>query len=213
MKIHSYIFSYNREKLLLDCARQLSTVGSVTVVDDHSDFITTLHTLRSPQHLGKKGFHKHWQVAFNHASTTDADWFVFAQDDFGDWDTKALIDAMRFTEDGVLHYHRDDRESVWVNYPPKRLNNLYRQIGWVDAHFAISNKTLRKVFNYRMPNVPDRWLNLNASSGVGKYITEHLQRHHVPIIQPYKSICDHMGNDCSMMHHDERKKFPLNSIK
>lgn len=212
MKIHSYVFHYNRPRLLAQCVSDLSLIGSVKVVDDHSR-IRPHNAIQPVKHCGRTNFNCLWQLAFDNATGIEADWFIFAQDDFTQWNLPALKHAIDYCgKHRVLHYHRDHREAVWNNFQPQQLDETYRRIGWVDAHYAISKWMLSEVMNYTVPVVTQSWKKLGASSGVGKYTTEFFKLKGVEIIQPVKSICHHAGNGCSVMHPIERLNNPLKSI-
>lgn len=209
----SFIFSYNRKKLLMNCAKELSSFSDVFIIDDHSRFtIYEYKHYKSRVNNGKKGFWRQWQKAFDIAKESEHDIFMFAPDDAGNFD----VDRIHKMVEGlkgkwVINYFRDDRDECWAKFKPYSvtINGVEaRQIGFMDCAIITNRETLEAI-NFTMPKIPLHWLNLNASSGVGKYLSKEFNDNKIPIYQPLTSLAQHLGNECSVMHPKERLKIPI----
>ncbi len=209
----SFIFSYNRKKLLYNCAKELQQFSEVYVIDDCSKFtIYTLKHYKSRVNNGKKGFWKQWQVAFDKAKVSNHDIFLFSPDDAGEFDIER-IQQMTASLKGkwVINYFRDERDECWAKFKPYNVNIggiEARQIGFMDCAIITNRETLEAI-NFTMPKIPQSWLSLNASSGVGKYLSKAFNDLRIPTYQPLTSLAQHLGNECSVMHREERLKTPI----
>ena len=209
----SFIFSYNRPDHLYRCAGELEQFSRVYVIDDCSNFIVKGYShYRSKMNRGKKGYYLQWQEAFNRAKRFKDDVYIFSPDDAIDFDylrIKQMVEGLSGA--WCINFFKDHRDECWVNFKPIPININgieARQIGFMDCAIVISREAL-ELLDFKIPPIPKGWLNAGYSSGVGKYLSQEMKKLNIPIYQPLTSLAHHNGNDCSVMHKEERKKIPI----
>jgi hypothetical protein len=219
MRIHSYIFSYERPWLLYANAAELARIGSVTIVDDRSSSFTPsgYPSIVMPKHGGKEHFMRMWHAALADAKERDADVFIFSPDDVGNWDllsTVLLVAGLQGTHrHWAINFLRDQRDSQWNGIMPEP-GMVLRQVptdvvGFVDCALIVDRHTLEAM----EWTIPHGRKGDERGSGVGRWLTDHLNRLAIPIYRPQRSFCDHLGNDCSVMHPDTRPNEPIVSVR
>jgi glycosyltransferase involved in cell wall biosynthesis len=212
----TFIFSYNREQQLYECAKEVEQFSKIVVIDDCSNFkIKKYRTLRSKVNAGRKGFYIQWQHAFNFARTNPEDIYMFCPDDAIDFDIERItkmINGLSHLDKWVINFFTDSRDECWVKFEPKPIEIGgvdCRQIGFMDCAIITTRATLQAL-KFNVPYIPAYWLRAtNLSSGVGKFMSHELHRLNIPIYQAVKSLAKHNGNDTSVMHKEERKKTPI----
>jgi glycosyltransferase involved in cell wall biosynthesis len=210
----SIVFSYNREKHLRACVKELQEFSEVMVFDDCSSFqLSGFKYHKNKVNLGKRGFVDQWQKAWEYCKNSKHDLFLFSPDDFIGFDIERIKEMVSIIDSPYyfINYVRDNRDECWVKFKPENIHPTYRQIGFVDCAVIVNRATLEKL-KWVVPTVPDYWHRLKLSSGVGKFMSHELQRLKIPIYQPFKSFAQHNGNDCSVMHPFERIKRPIFAI-
>lgn len=219
MKILSFIFSYNRPALLYANAAELARISEITIFDDASDFkVESYDTRVMAKHGGKDGFIHMWNMALDEAKRSDADVFIFSPDDVGKWDLLSLmvlVNGLYYEQSGnwAVNFLRDQRDTNWNSIAPVDafvVRQVPTQIvGFCDCALIAPRATLEAI-NWKLPVKKREGL---PSSGVGRKLTELLNDKQIPIYRPISSLCDHLGNDCSVMHSSVRPMEPLQAVR
>ncbi len=193
-----FITSYNRPRLLMRLLKELS--GKVIVLDDGSDYDPTPHQEHCEyyrmKHHGKEGFWKLWLHMLAMAEDTEADEFLFLQDDVYNVDLEGLQNV-------------ETPELYALNVMDVGPDRGWGPAGYVDCIFKTNRTTLdaigwgfEEVDKYRWMYRPD------LSSGVGQKLSEAFYRNNIPMILPKRNYASH-GDADSKMHPKEREVNPL----
>lgn len=219
MRIHSYIFHYNRPQFLYANASELARIGNVTVVDDRSEFdVKGYPVLVMSMHGGKDAFDAMWARAIADAKTSNADVFIFSPDDVGNWDLTALLTLVGALEGThspwAINFLRDNRDVNWNTLTPKEANIISQvptqRVYFCDCALIVPRHTLA-LMNWNVPTGLRKKYNLE-SSGVGRWLTDKLNELNVPIYRPQRSFAEHLGNAHSVMHPILRLKEPITTL-
>jgi hypothetical protein len=159
--------------------------------------------------MGKHGFWKQWQVAFNFCLENKDELYIFMGDDFLDMDWQRVKETHeRFKhEPYACNLINDGRTQCWNNFKPIKVDEKFMQIGFCDGGFLCNFEALRKL-NFTMYETPIYTTQPNRSSGVGQQLTTRFNKTGVKMYLPIKSLCFH-GDHESKMHPQERLKNPL----
>lgn len=203
------ITSYDREKLLYKLIKQLKN-ADIIVIDDASTFDFKLKTpfFRFPENYGKKRAWQKYQHIFK-SMPKNYDFYIFIPDDVEVCDN--------FIEKSVKEYQniKDKRKIClsllsdiritqinWTNFVPIEKGNVVLT-QWMDLAFVCDNKFFDEV-NLQPIDVR-RWkMNPNASSGVGKMISEQLYAKGFNQYHVKNSLLRHIGF-ISKMNQDHQK--------
>ena len=217
------VFSYNRERMLLDLRYELDK-QNLLIIDDGSEWLNkdlspcNLCNERSQIirtiHEGKQGFWKKWLLARQIALGTDHDYFVFLPDDVSNVDIEAIQEitkqgwtdnlfALNLCNTGERYRwgkHREIQEDFEL------AGRTWQQCDYVDGAFITNRATLTA---FDIEPVPKLWFDRpDKSSGVGYQMTMKLRAIGCPMMLPSKSLAYH-GDHESVMHKNHRLITPL----
>jgi len=194
-----FITTYQRPQLLLRLLKELQG-EDVVVLDDGSDYDATemynYCKYYRVDHKGKQKFWKIWQYMFDYGMHSDADEFIFLQDDLYNVDLEGLRQV-------------ETPEKYALNLMDVGPDRGWSPVGYVDCIFKTNRKTLEAI-DWQVPPVnPKRWAGRpELSSGVGQNLSQLFYRKKIPMILPDRNYASH--GDCeSKMHPELRKKEPL----
>lgn len=170
---------------------------------------------RAQKNHGKKRAWQLWNEMFEEAQRLDAKLFVFLDDDMRlCHDFFRLLDehwsSIESDSAATLMLMVDSREqrTCWTGMHPRRQGTVVRT-QWVDGAFAIHRRALHAV-GWKIKKIPPgRWGSTpNASTGVGRQLSQRLHRANYGMFRVCDSLVDHVGKR-SKMNPAERRSHPL----
>jgi hypothetical protein len=163
---------------------------------------------------GKENFWKKWKFAVEYCKDSDEQYFLFAPDDFKNYDLDMIKQLTMQGWDNNLfavNLSNDGRKDCWgefkTNQPPFEIGSYkFSEVGFVDCGFLTNRHTLEKL---TIDEVPKQWFDSPIkSSGVGHQLTKKFRAMQVKMIVPTPSLAFHGSHD-SVMHGKHRKDIPL----
>jgi len=200
MKEAIFIFSFNREEMLknvISCVKNLN----YWIIDDGSDFKLDDPKFIQFPHGGKEKFAEKYDYALKLAEKTNADFYMFVQDDF-----------LNLNMDGIFSIHNelkhnpyvcsvinDGRQKCWNGIMQKQINDHLYQIGFVDGSFFFNRSAIDEIGWYMNPVDPNRFIrNRMISAGEGEQLTVRFVRNNVNMYKPIKSLALHTMHESTM---------------
>lgn len=208
--LKSFVTAYKRPQMLKNLLDELSDNGVHPVVYyDGLDPEYKAVNIITHKHRGKEGFWITWNEMLSHAKDSNADLFLFLQDDLCDIDLGKIfsINGNFSNKPYVCQLVNDGRKNCWTYFPIKDYSYGLEEVGFVDCIFFCNRLALEKI-RFSVRPVNKKLKEKMVSSGVGYSLTRALAQKKVPMYRPKKSLAFH-GNHESVMHGEHRKKNPL----
>lgn len=212
MKIQAYMTTYMRFDMMIKEARHLVDSGcELMVIDDGSGYPSFKpdFTFVTGPHGGKMQFWRKYNSFFQHAYFSDADIFIFTQDDFQNLDIERVKEYHeKYCKlPYMIHLINDGRQRCWGGRSISRADGM-EKLTWVDCTFFCNRAALRRL-DFKVEPVPETWFTTEVkSSGVGKQLSYRTKRFGVQVYRPDVSLAYH-GDHPSVMHPEIRKKVKL----
>jgi len=210
MKERIYITAYNRPDMLKALSSELYHKGVKPVV--YYDGLRPEYStpsMRCHEHRGKEGFYKTWDDMLKDGKGSDADLFIFLQDDVSNVNLEQIRHLHSLLNHSAYAFQliNDGRVNCWNVFEPKWITPIVQEIGFVDCLMFCNREALDKL-RWTVRKNPDKIQRRMVSSGVGFYLSTQFMKRGVRMYRPYKSLVYH-GNHDSVMHYEHRKNTPL----
>ena len=160
-----------------------------------------------PNNAGKEMFWSVWNDMLKTAEKSEAELFIFMQDDFTDLDLERIKEIHETHKDKPYAFNiiNDGRNGLFNGVVPVTIDDKI-MCGFVDCGFFCNREALDAI-GYYMEQTEVK----KDSSGVGRRLSNRFLKARVTMYKPVTSLAWH-GDQDSIMHPEERRKNPLISL-
>lgn len=204
--------------LVFDDASTEDYRGAARSLKDH--FEGRARFYRSGQNLGKRGYYRQYQRAFDELRSLGIQRALFLQDDLvlssgflqQSLSLWASIDDSRKAILNLFQTPVDEEDGRWIKFRRVDSGRGYRKTQWFDLNAYIAGPRFFDVLDYRVFPVPDARFRRDPtlSSGVGRQLVRRLWGR-ANIYQVSEPRVYH-GKEPSLMNPEARLRDPLNNF-
>ena len=181
------ITTYNRQESCQRLVNSLQELGNITVIHDGTDYeIIGATNIKLTRHLGRQGY---W-ITINtlYKKRPKCKFYLMLPDDFLICESQIakaieIWESINDPQKICLNLYADRTgKRCWTNLYPVDKGNVW-QTGWVDMCFLCEER-----FFTELGTIPPRHPSNTGSSGVGAYISRHLNRKKFNMYQVKESL-------------------------
>ena len=208
---------HNISLLIIDDCSTLDYSLVMNYLEDNFD--NNFDYYKCEINYGKRRYWKTISFAYTFLKDDNSDYYIQLPDDVtlvNDFFLKAIESFTTITDPNIaclniLNDFSRNGKSFWTKIQSNIVSfndTSFIKSGWVDMCF-IATKKYFEFLNYEILHISNSWSNdPNLSSGVGKQISERLQKLNKNIYQVKYSFVIH-DDHASVMHPDHRKDVKL----